>query len=114
MTLPSIVGYIAALIYNTNTISNTSSQATTPMEIEVGLQLCDMMGYNLQNDPAPWGHLTEGGTSANIEGMWSSQNVRLYPLAVQQAIKESPNISKDISNYQVHVQPRIVRKGRKT
>jgi hypothetical protein len=33
---------------------------------------------------------------------------------VQQAIKESPNISKDISNYQVHVQPRIVRKGRKT
>ena len=114
MTLPSIVGYIAALIYNTNTVTNVLSQATTPMEREVGLQLCDMMGYNLQNYPAPWGHLTEGGTSANIEGMWSSQNVRFYPLAVQQAIKESPNISKDISNYQVHVQPRIVRKGRKT
>jgi len=78
------------------------------MKIEVGQKLCDMLGYNLQSYPAPWGHLTGGGTIANIEGIWSSQNVRFYPLAVHQAIKESPNISKDISNYQVHVHPRLV------
>ena len=107
-TLPSIVGYIAALIYNTNTVSNALSQATTPMEIEVGPQMCDMLGYNLQKDPALRGHLTGGGTIANIEGIWSSQNVRLYPFALQQTMQEIPNISKDISNYQVHVQPIIV------
>jgi glutamate/tyrosine decarboxylase-like PLP-dependent enzyme len=107
-TLPSIVGYIAALIYNTNTVSNALSQATTPMEIEVGQQMCDMLGYNLQNDPALWGHLTGGGTIANIEGIWSSQNVRFYPFALQRTMQEIPNISKDISNYQVHVQPIIV------
>ena len=61
------------MIYNTNTVSNALSQATTPMEIEVGQQMCDMLGYNLQNDSALWGHLTGGGTIANIEGIWSSQ-----------------------------------------
>ena len=52
-----------------------ASPITTLLEIEVGRQLCEMLGYNAPLEPGPeeivaWGHITCDGTIANMESMW--------------------------------------------
>ena len=56
-----------------------------------------MLGYNTDlasPDPQAWGHITCGGTVANIEAVWASRNLKFYPLAVQNAIKKEPSLAK--------------------
>ena len=67
-TLPAIVGYIAALLYNQNNVSAEASPATILFEIEVGDHLCRMLGYPLPDPEAlargaikPWGPITCDG-----------------------------------------------------
>ena len=43
--LPAVLGYIAALLYNQNNVAAEASPATTLLEIEVGNDLCRMLGY---------------------------------------------------------------------
>ncbi|GES83006.1 PLP-dependent transferase [Rhizophagus clarus] len=50
-TLPSNVGYMAALPYNQNNVAIESSPLTTWLEIFTGKQLCEMLGFNVQWDP---------------------------------------------------------------
>ncbi|XP_071143356.1 L-tyrosine decarboxylase-like [Mytilus edulis] len=92
-TLPGVVGYLAALLYTPNNIISSHSPAVTPMEIEVGEQLCEMLGYDLKSHPKPWGHVTSCGSISNIEAFWAAQNLKFYPLAVQKAMKECPEIA---------------------
>ncbi|MCC3416868.1 MAG: hypothetical protein JGK28_02545 [Microcoleus sp. PH2017_07_MST_O_A] len=89
LTLPSVVGYFAAMLYNPNNVAFEASTATTYLEIIVGNDLCLMLGYKIpenEEEIAPWGHITCGGTVANIEALWSARNLKFYPIALQQAV----------------------------
>ncbi|MBD0326339.1 MAG: decarboxylase, partial [Pyrinomonadaceae bacterium] len=94
LTLPSILGYFAATLYNPNNVAFEGSTATTILEMLVGDDICRMLGYELPTDAEiaqgavrPWGHITCDGTVANIEAIWAARNVKFYPVALQQALK---------------------------
>jgi glutamate/tyrosine decarboxylase-like PLP-dependent enzyme len=78
LTMASMVGYFATMLYNPNNVAAEASPVTTRMELEVADQLARMIGY----DPARhWGHLTSGGTVANFEALWVARNVMYLPVA---------------------------------
>lgn len=84
-SLPSIAGWITGLLLNPNNISFEAGPLTTLLELEVGNELCKMIGFK-HDDKVPeeredddaergedvmsWGHLTADGTVANIEAIW--------------------------------------------
>lgn len=45
-TLPGILGYITAMLFNSNNVALESGPITTYLEILVGQQLCEMLGFN--------------------------------------------------------------------
>jgi glutamate/tyrosine decarboxylase-like PLP-dependent enzyme len=97
LTIPGILGYFAAMLYNPNNVAFEGSTATTILEMLVGDDLCKMLGYTIPNDAdiekgaiRPWGHITCDGTVANIEAIWSARNLKFYTLALQAALKEDP------------------------
>src|SRR3954463_5604979 len=70
LTIPGMLGYFSAMLYNPNNVAFEGSTATTYLELLVGDDLCRMMGYVIPKDGAgirPWGHITCDGTVANIE-----------------------------------------------
>ncbi|KAH7924193.1 PLP-dependent transferase [Leucogyrophana mollusca] len=84
-----MLGYIAALIHNPNNISPDSAPYTSHLEYVVGQQLCGMLGYAVRLPEGTvdgkiyaWGHLTSGGTVANLESMW---NCKFLPLSLKWA-----------------------------
>ncbi|CAG8788122.1 32436_t:CDS:2 [Gigaspora margarita] len=89
-TMPSNLGYIAALQYNQNNIATEGAPLTTMLEIGVGNQLCEMLGFNTFNlninldnfdkedentynfgsqEIQSWGHITCDGSVANLESI---------------------------------------------
>lgn len=96
-TLPGVVGYFAAMLYNPNNVAFEASTATTILEMIVGDDLCRMLGYHIpetgslekgdKGEIRPWGHITCGGTVANIEAIWSARNLKFYPLSLREALK---------------------------
>ncbi|KAL8934252.1 MAG: hypothetical protein Q9216_005994, partial [Gyalolechia sp. 2 TL-2023] len=111
MSMPSLLGYFMTMLYNPNNVSIEASPLTMVAEIEAGQQLCEMFGYNLnpeaKNVPVGWGHITCGGTVANLESIWyvtsvmaglnrypdddthmSARNLKFYPLALRNAVKD--------------------------
>lgn len=97
LTIPGIVGYFSAMLYNPNNVAFEGSTATTILEMLVGDDICRMLGYEipqLQSDdaPRPWGHVTCDGTVANIEAIWSARNLKLYPLALQDALRKDERL----------------------
>jgi glutamate/tyrosine decarboxylase-like PLP-dependent enzyme len=85
LTMASLIGYFATMLYNPNNVAAEASPVTTRMELEVADQLARMIGY----DPATqWGHLTSGGTVANFEALWVARNVKYLPVAVRWAAEE--------------------------
>ncbi|AUX42264.1 decarboxylase [Sorangium cellulosum] len=98
--MPAVLGYFAAMLYNPNNVAFEASTATTILELLVGDDLCRMLGYPLPDTAAcragavrPWGHITSGGTVANIEAIWSARNLKLYPIAMQAALKGDPSLA---------------------
>ncbi|KAF8645297.1 hypothetical protein AX16_007924 [Volvariella volvacea WC 439] len=88
-SLPAILGYVATLFYNPNNVAFEASPFTTLLETEVGKQLSEMVGYNLEtgsNLPVAWGHITCDGTVANLESLWVSRNLKYYPLSLRDAM----------------------------
>jgi glutamate/tyrosine decarboxylase-like PLP-dependent enzyme len=93
LTIPGMLGYFAAMLYNPNNVAFEGSTATTILELLVGDDLCQMLGYRIPTPQEvetgatrPWGHITCDGTVANIEAIWSARNLRLYPVAVREAL----------------------------
>jgi glutamate/tyrosine decarboxylase-like PLP-dependent enzyme len=78
-TLPSIAGMFAGLLYNPNNVSSEAAPVTVRMELEVADWLCRMLGYGDQS----WGHITSGGTIANIEALWAARSTLFLPLVVR-------------------------------
>lgn len=101
VTLPGILGYFAAMLYNPNNVAFEGSSATTLLELLVGDDLCRMLGYKVAGldanvppgAPRPWGHITCDGTVANIEAMWAARNLKYYPLALRAALVEDPTLA---------------------
>lgn len=96
-TLPSVVGYFATMLYNQNNCTPEASPITTALEMEVGDDLCRMLGYTIPDREAvrhgairPWGHITCDGSVANIESMWAARNIKYLPVALAAAIREDP------------------------
>lgn len=80
-SLPSIAGWLSAMLLNPNNVSFEAGPITTLLELEVGRDLCHMLGFDSDthshgdgeeaDDMAKsWGHLTCDGTVANIEAIW--------------------------------------------
>jgi hypothetical protein len=84
-SLPSILGYFAAMLYNPNNVSAEASPVTTRLEIDVARQLARMVGYHPDH---AWGHLTSGGTVANFEALWIARNLHYLPVAAAGAAAE--------------------------
>lgn len=99
-TMPGILGYFAALLYNQNNVAAEASPVTTLLEMYVGNDLCKMLGYAVQpigqnssEAPLPdnritgWGHITCDGSVANLEGLWMARNLKFYPVSLRAAIQ---------------------------
>lgn len=65
----AVLGYFAAMLRNPNNHDSRFAAATVAMEREVLAQLAAMFGFNASAS----GHLTGGGTLANLDGLWSSR-----------------------------------------
>ena len=79
VSMPATLGYLMGLMYNPNNISPEAAPLVHIIEYDVGQQLCSMLGYNtqlsetsspLEAGPKAWGHITCGGSVANLESMW--------------------------------------------
>ncbi len=95
LTIPSMLGYFIGMLYNPNNVSSEASPASTLMEMEVGEQLCRMLGYHIpksidSEEPRAWGHITCDGTVANLESMWAARNLKYYPVSLAEALKNDP------------------------
>jgi glutamate/tyrosine decarboxylase-like PLP-dependent enzyme len=97
VTLPGMAGYFAAMLYNQNNVAAEASPVTTLLEIEVGRDLCEMLGYTVPSDAdstagalTPWGHITCDGSIANGESMWAARNLKYLPVSLAAAIREDP------------------------
>ncbi|XP_033757389.1 L-tyrosine decarboxylase-like [Pecten maximus] len=97
--LSARLGFLSAWMTNANNATAEIGPVTTRLETEVGKQLCDLFGFELTNDPR--GYITTGGSSANIEALWTSRNVKFFPLAVQKAIQSEAVLAsaKELSVY---------------
>ncbi|NEQ73817.1 MAG: decarboxylase [Okeania sp. SIO2C9] len=100
ITIPAILGYFGAMLYNPNNVAFEGSTATTLLEMWVGDDLCRMLGYTIPDESEiengairPWGHITCGGTIANIEAIWSARNLKFYPIAFQAALKNESSLA---------------------
>jgi glutamate/tyrosine decarboxylase-like PLP-dependent enzyme len=88
-TIPSLVGYFATMLHNPNNVTVQASPLTTLLEQQVGWDLCAMLGFPFGTSvPDPHGHLTSGGTVANIEATWSARELRYLPLVVRDLLTE--------------------------
>ena len=92
--IPATVGYITAMFYNQNNVATEASTVTSQLELEVGQDLCKLMGFNApEGKPKPWGHITAGGTIANIEAMWVARNLKYLPLAIRMLLQTNEKYS---------------------
>ena len=98
--LPAVIGLFAGMLYNQNNVAAEASPVTTRLEIEAGNDLCRMLGYPVPRDgkpetgrPVPWGHITSGGTVANIEALWAARNLKFEAVAIRQAMREIPALA---------------------
>lgn len=101
ITLPGSVGYFAAMLYNQNNVAVEASPVTTYLEMVVGDDLCEMLGFHVPDDNEiqrgvikPWGHITCDGSVANLESMWAARNLKYYPITIAQALKNEPALAK--------------------
>lgn len=76
LLMPGALGYLAAMFYNQNNITQEAATITTRFEAEAVQTIARMLGYDTRQ---AWGHLCSGGTVANIEALWVARNVRLFP-----------------------------------
>ncbi|MEO8242683.1 MAG: pyridoxal-dependent decarboxylase [bacterium] len=99
-TLPSVVGYFATMLYNQNNCTPEASPITTALEMEVGDDLCRMLGYTIPDREdvrngaiRPWGHITCDGSVANIESMWAARNIKYLAVGLAAAIRHDPDMA---------------------
>jgi glutamate/tyrosine decarboxylase-like PLP-dependent enzyme len=70
-TIPALVGMFAGSLLNFNNHAYEGGPATTEMEMEVIEILKKLIGFK-----EGWGHLTSGGSLANLEALWAARDFR--------------------------------------
>jgi glutamate/tyrosine decarboxylase-like PLP-dependent enzyme len=83
-TLPSIAGYVAGMLYNPNNVTREAAPVTVRLELEASALIAEMVGYDKETS---WGHLTGGGTVANLEALWVARSVKYLPLLLQEVFE---------------------------
>src|SRR5699024_9431255 len=84
------------MLYNPNNVAAEASPVTTIIEKEVGDELSEMLGYNIDDSNGKaraWGHITCDGSIANNEAMWAARNLKFYPLSLVEAIKKEARLA---------------------
>lgn len=103
VNMPSIFGYFAGMLHNSNNVTPEAAPVTVEWEIEACNEILKMLGY--KESPTPpskdadlqawksyrkaikeefgWSHITSGGTVANIEALWVARIIKYFPLAIQ-------------------------------
>ena len=69
--LPAVLAYVYTLLSNPNNHAYEGGPVTTEMEMEVVQQLLKLVGFE-----TGWGHLTSGGSLANMEALWAVRDFR--------------------------------------
>lgn len=69
------LAYALAMFLNPNNHALDGGRASSAMEKEVVADLAAMVGWGPQPPSAYLGHLTGGGTLANLEGLWVARQV---------------------------------------
>jgi glutamate/tyrosine decarboxylase-like PLP-dependent enzyme len=111
LTIPSLVGYFGAMLYNQNNVAGESSPVTVELEAEVMVMLADMMGFPTSGSGAQRvaaGYLTSGGTAANVYGLWVARNMRTWPLALRLAVarnSELPEVAAVLASLEIDLGP---------
>jgi glutamate/tyrosine decarboxylase-like PLP-dependent enzyme len=91
-SLPALVGYFSGMLYNQNNVVAEVSPETVKKERDYLAALARMVGYPVMLPPRlprgedrsfSWGHLTGGGTIANLEAMWVVRNLRFFPASIR-------------------------------
>ncbi len=87
LLMPGLIAELVTTLYNPNNIVEEVAPVTVQLELEVGRQLAQMLGFATQSEaePCALGHLTSGGTVANDEALWLARSAKLYPLALLDA-----------------------------
>lgn len=88
--VPAVVAYFAAMLYDPNNVSWEASPVTTLLEVQAGRDLAKMVGFGRTEEELErtWGHITSGGTLANLESIWVAKTVKFLPIAVRFAAEE--------------------------
>jgi glutamate/tyrosine decarboxylase-like PLP-dependent enzyme len=92
LTIPGMLGYFSAMLYNQNNVAAEASPVTSHLEALVGDDLCKMLGFvvkksNDENAILSWGHITCDGSVANLEAMWAARNLKYYPISIVAALR---------------------------
>ena len=106
VSMPSLLGYFAGMLYNPNNVTTEAAPVTVEWELEACNALMRMFGYTppaaLRADESEadylarlrrggvfgWSHTTFDGTSANMEALWIARGVKYAPLAIADAARE--------------------------
>ena len=87
LLIPGLAAQMLALPYNPNNVSADAAPITIDLELKAGLQLAAMVGYpsDPSRDDCAFGHLTSGGTLANIQGLRLALALKAFPVALRTA-----------------------------
>ncbi|MCG8698058.1 MAG: pyridoxal-dependent decarboxylase, partial [Bacteroidales bacterium] len=96
VTLPSVIGYFAAMLQNQNNVTPQASPATTILELLASNDIARMAGFktlNLdeeladENEVNSWSHISSCGSVADIESVWAAREVKFLPLGIKYALE---------------------------
>lgn len=68
-SLPTILGYLTFMMSNPNNHAYEGGPVTTEMEMEVIDMMLKFTGFG-----KGWGHITSGGSLANMEALWAARD----------------------------------------
>src|SRR5690606_21362094 len=94
LLIPGLAAQVLALPYNPNNVSADAAPITIDLELKAGLQLAAMIGWPADpgNDDCAFGHLTSGGTLANVQGLRLALALKAFPVALRAASVALPGL----------------------
>ncbi|KAJ7472680.1 hypothetical protein FB451DRAFT_300998 [Mycena latifolia] len=74
MSMPSMIGWLTTILYNSNNVAFEASPITAKIELIVGLQLCSMLGY-----PSSQPRASRSSSTPTLPGGYFASMIRLPP-----------------------------------
>ena len=97
LLIPGLAAQILTLPYNPNNVSAEAAPITIDLELKAGLQLAEMVGWPADptREDCAFGHLTSGGTLANLQGLRLALALKAFPVALRAAGVPLPGLPGD-------------------